>query len=86
MLSLHVRHQQIEIISICEEFTRLEIPSTPELQEYLLEIVDAVPATSNIGLYIDIVEEKANEVVNLINAFDFISKNFVVLSNIRNNT
>ena len=61
MLSLHVRHQQIEIISICEEFTRLEIPSTPELQEYLLEIVDAVPATSNIGLYIDIVEEKAIE-------------------------
>ena len=61
MISLHKRKQKIEIITIREEFTRLELPSTPELQDYLLEIVDAVPATSNIQIYIDIVEEKSIE-------------------------
>ena len=61
MISLHKRRQKIEIITIREEFTRLELPSTPELQDYLLEIVDAVPATSNIQIYIDIVEEKSIE-------------------------
>lgn len=79
MINLNNRNEKIDIISILEELSRININPTEELRLYLIDMVDAVPATSNIQLYIDIVEEKAIE-------RSLLDKMGEISDNIRSNT
>ena len=75
--SLYNHDQSIEPLSIIDEMRRLKIEVKEELQEYILELVDNVPSTSSVNLYVDLVQEKAIE-RELLNNMKEISDDILV--------
>lgn len=61
MLTLHQQSEKIESISVLEQLKRNKIANLDEYKKYLVELLDMIPSTSSVGLYIDVVEEKAVE-------------------------
>ena len=52
MVSLYNQELEIEPLSILDEMRRLKIEIDDELKEYLFELVDTVPSTASVKLYI----------------------------------
>ena len=61
MLTLYNQSEKIESMSVLEQLKRDKISNIEEYKSYLIDIIDLVPSTSSVGLYIDVVEEKAVE-------------------------
>ena len=61
MLTLFNNNEKIEIISLIEQLKRDKVTNLNEYKNYLIEMIDLVPSTSSVNLYIDVVEEKAVE-------------------------
>ena len=75
--SLYNHDQSIEPLTIIDEMRRLKIEVKEDLQEYILELVDNVPSTSSVNLYVDLVKEKAIE-RELLNNIKEISDDILV--------
>ena len=61
MVNLRNNGNKIEILAVVEELKRLNYADIQNVSNYLVEIVDSVPSTASVDLYIEIVEEKAIE-------------------------
>ena len=61
MVSLFKNDNKIEPLTVVEEMNRLKLELPMDVKEYLLDLIDEVPATSSCNLYIDIIKEKAVE-------------------------
>lgn len=75
--SLYNHDQAIEPLSIIDEMRRLKIELPDDAKEYILELVDNVPSTSSVNLYVDLVKEKAIE-RELLNHMKEISDDILV--------
>lgn len=74
MLHMTSRSKPIDIVTVSEEMTRRGRLEAIGGIEFLIELTRGVPATSNVGAYIKIVDEKST-LRKLINAADEIHKN-----------
>ena len=61
MVNLRNNGNLIDVLSVVEELKRLNYSDANNISNYLVEIIDSVPSTASVQLYIDIVEEKAIE-------------------------
>ena len=61
MVNLRNNGNVIDVLSVVEELKRLNYSDANNISNYLVEIIDSVPSTASVKLYIDIVEEKAIE-------------------------
>lgn len=61
MVNLRNNNVAIDLLTIVEELKRLNYEDVTNISNYLVEIVDSVPSTASVRLYIDLVEEKAIE-------------------------
>ena len=61
MVTLHHQSEKIESVSVLEQLKRDKIANLDEYKNYLIELLDIIPSTSSVGLYIDVVEEKSVE-------------------------
>ena len=61
MVNLRNNGHPIDVLSVVEELKRLNYNDVENISNYLVEIIDSVPSTASVKLYIDIVEEKAIE-------------------------
>lgn len=61
MVNLRNNGHQIDVLSVVEELKRLNYNDVANVSNYLVEIIDSVPSTASVKLYIEIVEEKAIE-------------------------
>ena len=61
MVNLRNNGNVIDVLSVVEELKRLNYSDANNISSYLVEIIDSVPSTASVKLYIDIVEEKAIE-------------------------
>lgn len=61
MVNLRNNQVQIDLLTVIEELKRLNYADVENINKYLVEIVDDVPSTASVKLYIDLVEEKAIE-------------------------
>ncbi len=59
--SLYNHDEVIEPLSIIDEMRRLKVELPEDAKEYILELVDNVPSTAAVNLYIDLVKEAAVE-------------------------
>lgn len=75
--SLYNHDQAIEPLSIIDELRRLKIELSENIQEYIFELVDNVPSTASVNLYVDLVKEKAIE-RELLNNMKEISDDILV--------
>ncbi len=75
--SLYNHDQVIEPLSIIDEMRRLKVELPEDAKEYILELVDNVPSTSSVNLYVELVKEKAVE-RELLNQMKEISDDILV--------
>lgn len=61
MINLRNNGLLIDVLSVVEELKRLNYADVANISNYLVEIIDSVPSTASVKLYIEIVEEKAIE-------------------------
>lgn len=61
MFELNNNGIKIETVTIIEQLARDNVANLEDYKKYLIEIIDLIPSTSSVGLYIDVVEEKAIE-------------------------
>ena len=61
MVNLRNNGHPIDVLSVVEELKRLNYNDVENISNYLVEIIDSVPSTASVKLYIEIVEEKAIE-------------------------
>ena len=61
MVDCYNSGDRIEVLTVLEMLKRHNVLADEAMQNYLLELVEYVPASVNAKLYIDIVEEKAIE-------------------------
>ncbi len=61
MCNLFNQNQKVEVLTVKEELKRLGSNVDDGLNLYLLDIIDSVPSTSTVNLYLQIVEEKSLE-------------------------
>ncbi len=61
MVNLRNNGHLIDVLSVVEELKRLNYSDVANISDYLVEVIDSVPSTASVKLYIDIVEEKAIE-------------------------
>lgn len=61
MITLSQNSMNIETVSIIEQLARDNVADLENYKKYLIEILDLIPSTSSVNLYIDVVEEKAIE-------------------------
>ncbi len=61
MLTLFNQSEKIESVSVLEQLKRDKVANLDDYKNYLIELLDIIPSTSSVGLYIDVVEEKAVE-------------------------
>lgn len=61
MMNLHNNSLKIETVSVIEQLARDNVSNLEEYKKYLIELLDMIPSTASVGLYIDVVEEKAVE-------------------------
>ena len=61
MVNLRNNGLLIDVLSVVEELKRLNYADVANISNYLVEIIDSVPSTASVKLYIEIVEEKAIE-------------------------
>ncbi len=61
MFNLYRSQAKIEVLLVAEELVRLGINLSIDSKEFLLSLVDEVPTTSNVEIYINMVKDKAIE-------------------------
>ncbi len=61
MMTLFNDSVKVETISLTEQLVRDKVADIEHYKTYLIELLDRVPSTSSVDLYINIVEEKAVE-------------------------
>lgn len=61
MTTLFHQNTKIETVSVIEQLTHDKVSNLEEYKSYLIELIDVIPSTASVGLYIDVVEEKAIE-------------------------
>ena len=61
MVNLRNNGNLIDVLSVVEELKHLNYSDAANISNYLVEIIDSVPSTASVKLYIEIVEEKAIE-------------------------
>ena len=59
MVNLRNNGLLIDVLSVVEELKRLNYADVANISNYLVEIIDSVPSTASVKLYIEIVEEQA---------------------------
>lgn len=59
MLTLFNSGQTIETVSVVEQLVRDNVSNVEDYKRYLIELIDLIPSTSSVNLYIEIVEEKS---------------------------
>lgn len=59
MLTLFNNSQKIETVTVTEQLARDKVTNIDDYKRYLIELLDMIPSTSSVGLYIDVVEEKS---------------------------
>ncbi len=59
MLNLYNKSEKIESLSVIEQLKREKISNIDDYKSYLIELIDIIPSTSSVGLYINVVEEKS---------------------------
>lgn len=61
MNTLYNNQQKIETVSVLEQLARDNVANLDDYKKYLIELLDMIPSTSSVNLYIDVVEEKSVE-------------------------
>lgn len=61
MLTLFSNSERIEIVSVLEQLQRDKVSNLDQYKTYLLEMLDVIPSTSSVDLYVNLVEEKSIE-------------------------
>lgn len=61
MLTLFSNSEKIEIVSVLEQLQRDKVSNLDQYKNYLLEMLDIIPSTSSVDLYVNLVEEKSIE-------------------------
>lgn len=61
MFELNNDNVKIETVTIIEQLARDNVANIDDYKKYLIEVLDLIPSTSSVNLYIDVVEEKAIE-------------------------
>ena len=59
MLTLFNNSEKIESVSVVEQLVRDKVANAEDYKRYLIELIDLIPSTSSVNLYIDIIEEKS---------------------------
>jgi replicative DNA helicase len=59
--SLYKGQKNITYVTVLEELKKLNLLEASGSRAYLTELLDVAPSTANIGLYLDIIKEKAVE-------------------------
>lgn len=59
--NLYDNNKTIDVATVAEELKRLNLFETVGGNKYLFELLDSVPSTANVSVYIDIIKEKALE-------------------------
>lgn len=61
MLTLFNNSEKIETVSVIEQLQRDKVSNLDQYKTYLLELLDIIPSTSSVDLYVNLVEEKSIE-------------------------
>ncbi len=61
MKKLFDNDQKIETVSVLEQLARDNISNLEDYKKYLIELLDMIPSTASVDLYVEVVEEKAIE-------------------------
>lgn len=61
MFTLFNHSEKIETVSVLEQLQRDKVANLEQYKTYLLELLDIIPSTSSVDLYINLVEEKSIE-------------------------
>ena len=59
--NLYDNNKTIDVATVAEELKRLNLFEAVGGNKYLFELLDSVPSTANVSVYIDIIKEKALE-------------------------
>ena len=61
MLDIYDAGDKIEVLTVLEQLKRNNVLADSAMQDYLVDLVENVPATANVKYYIDLVDQKAIE-------------------------
>ena len=59
LVNLYKEQKSLELITVEEEVRRMKTSVGVNLREYIVQLIDAVPAVAQINLYVNIIMEKA---------------------------
>lgn len=59
MYTLFKNSEKIETVTVLEQLARDKVSNLDDYKRYLIELLDMIPSTSSVNLYIDVIEEKS---------------------------